>query len=443
MKKEQTYVRNTEQLARAFGLPLSPRKRKASLTTARQWTETAGFPAKTPKGWVIEQVRAFLAKSDPVGRVPSPGAGSTSNQSDLPVSPAAAAPTKALLDLWEDMMRNPTRHEDKIQKWQLEWLKKDRPNLFSTVTATAQPDTAPPASLLPGPTIPPRPWQVALPPGEGKVASGAATEGESSNPQSAIRNPQSEGTADNPVMVIPKTLGTQADLARFLHEYFKRKISITISPQTIQHWREGTRLRSVYITGEAPDNSAIRNPQSAMGRWVRPPPFPAKNASSGFQWDVHECIEWVEKWIVPVHGGSATGQLGEFEAAVDFDTARQEHDLWKMRRERAIADGTYKSVETFQRDCLAIGQTINAAIAHAAEVILQTELEKAIDGLFEDQRLESPGDGNSEQSAIRNPQSAIEMKWHFLDAVRSGCRKAADELRKMITAALATVGDEE
>jgi hypothetical protein len=195
-------------------------------------------------------------------------------------------------------------------------------------------------------------------------------------------------------IAVPTRIGSQRELAAFLHSYFRTKIVIVITDTTIASWRKGERLRSVLVDG----------------KWVRPPPFPNKNGVGSF-WKVHECIEWVEKWIVPVHAASTEQNGMPLDDQKDLETIEREHKIWKLGRERQIAEGEYKSAEGFRQDLIAIGQKINAAINESCEVILKSTMEKALD----------------------NPDDAMKLK--ILEAAKA----AADALREKIKQALVSV----
>lgn len=206
-------------------------------------------------------------------------------------------------------------------------------------------------------------------------------------------------TVNGESITIPNRLGSQSHVAGFLHQYFGHRISITIDTRLISNWRRGERLKAIFVEGKL----------------VRPPPFPNKN-KSGFFWDVHECIEWVEKWIVPAYPrtpGEAPPEPSD-EINGDYHAQKQSHELWKMRRERQIADGEFKSAEEFRRDLILIGQAINNALGESCEVTLSASIEAAINAIA--------------------PTEIWKAK--LFQAVQSGCRSAADLLRDKIRKAL-------
>lgn len=65
MAGESKYAKNAEGLCRAFGLKLSPNKKKHSLAVVGRWTGSPGFPEKTAHGWVIAEVRRWREEQNP------------------------------------------------------------------------------------------------------------------------------------------------------------------------------------------------------------------------------------------------------------------------------------------------------------------------------------------------------------------------------------------
>lgn len=221
---------------------------------------------------------------------------------------AKAAKLKPRLDLLQDMYLHPEHYERNITQWEVKELKQYRPHLWNG--------------------------------GEQKSIGNAAV-------------------AENVVaagMVIPKSISSAADLARFLHNYFKDRISLTIDQTRICQWRKGLMLGQVVVDGKL----------------VKPPSFPNKN-ESGNRWTTQTVIDWMEKWIVPQKRVDGHG-MG---VAADFDRIKQEHAIWQMQREKDVANGRFKSVEIFEKRATIIGAAINNAISEA-EAEIKISLAKKI-----------------------------------------------------------------
>lgn len=153
-----------------------------------------------------------------------------------------------------------------------------------------------------------------------KLRAAGFIKGETSNDQPTAAAPETGNGA------VPVYIAGQAALARFLQLHFRERIVITINAQTLQDWREGKRLEPLLLDG----------------KFVHPPPFPNKN-ESGNRWVVRECIDWVERWIVPVKKPKSDGNgLIPYQ---DYDEEVRQYNLRKMRREEAIEEGAYISFE--------------------------------------------------------------------------------------------------
>lgn len=339
-KPEATWLRNKAEIAKACGLKyyVQPKKRLANLATVSGWLLHPEFPEKEQKGWLRSKVVAWHSR-----QVKKEGAGKIQNpKSKIQKPDTTAAPPAAkdelpflesetqeqrmtrLLDLFEEKFFNPEKYPlDKITVWQVNFLKQHRPHLFTKETPE---------------------------------------EPQTSDSRLQTSDSQAGDSPEHPVVKVPPRIGSQKDLAVFLQDYFRNRLKLTINPQTIDDWRGGQRLKPVFIEG----------------KWTKPPKFPEK-MGSGF-WDTHECIEWVESWIVPVHsvGAGGTGELPG--VAVDFDSAKQEHELWKMRREREIADGEYKSVKLFNGHLDRLGEMVNGSF-NTMERELTRALHAALAGL--------------------------------------------------------------
>ena len=59
--KRTRYARTTKEIARALGLKTTPKQR----TEVGEWRQRDDFPTKTPKGWLVEDLRVFFDKITP------------------------------------------------------------------------------------------------------------------------------------------------------------------------------------------------------------------------------------------------------------------------------------------------------------------------------------------------------------------------------------------
>jgi len=285
-----TYARNLEQLARAGGLNLSPRKRTKSLAIASGWLKTAGFPAKTPKGWVIAEVLEWMnVKPEPeleniqhpTSNIQHPtGAGADAagahesritHHSDL--FPPDAAGLKKILDLYQEKLFFPEKYpEDKIQVWQVKMLQQHRPWLFkSDEPAPAEKEAT---AAVPGAIPPPA------------------------------------------VAVVPEALPdaeSQKMLAILLARHFSGRIRIDISEQQISQWKEGHNL---------------------------PPGVPLPPTKLGNRHSTAGWADWITQYLLPKYGRTATDQadlkitgLDVFQQAQQADAHRKIDEARKARLE--------------------------------------------------------------------------------------------------------------
>ena len=113
----------------------------------------------------------------------------------------------------------------------------------------------------------------------------------------------------------PTRIKKQSELARFLQGYYEGKINIVINDQLLNAWRSGTRLKPVPIDGKS----------------IFPPAFPPKN---GQEFVVKECLEWMDKWIIPTHTPKSNGAAGVEIIDYAADSERME---WEEKKVRADA----------------------------------------------------------------------------------------------------------
>lgn len=281
--------------------------------------------------------KAAKAKATPRKRAPRAKAKAA--------APAAQALTpaerfKPRLDWIEKRFTNPRR--GKVTKADLAFLKLYRPELWQTPASTP--------GLLPSPLIK-----------------------ESTKPSAILpvmQSPEekhSKQLSDGSGQTVPNRFNRQSDLARFLQERFRSQISITISKQTLNDWRAGERLPEVVKDGKV----------------AKAPPFPGKDANDFFPG--RECVKWVEDWVVPKYGSSGNGQINGHQ---DILSLRQNHEIWKMERERAKEDGSYKPVEEFLKWIDRVRETLKTAVLSELEGALMRDLNRLVEELplTEDQR---------------------------------------------------------
>lgn len=298
----------------------------------------------------------------------------------VPVPEASyAEKLKARLDYLEDWYFRPHAYETKISQWEVKELRTHRPYLWK--------DDAEEAGVEGG---------------NGSVS-----------PEGSTAELGRRGS-DRPTvaMMIPAQISKASDLAQFLHDYFKERISIAITQSLLSNWRKGVSAGEVLVDGKL----------------VKPPPFPNKN-QHGNRWVTQDCIDWVEHWIVPQKGvgGSKLG-VGGTGAAIDFDVQKKEHEVWKMKREREIADGKFKSVEVFNQHVTAFGLAVNRALNEGEKV-----MKKAI--LSELSKVQGP------KANVENSAAVIDapLQQMIEDAVAKGARAAIDDLRECVARAVREV----
>lgn len=187
-------------------------------------------------------------------------------------------------------------------------------------------------------------------------------------------------------MSTERRIKKQAELARCLQRRFHGRLSIIVSPQMINHWRNGERLRTLFKDGQA----------------VKPPLFPDKDAKGCF--DTAKCVKWIEDWIVPVHAVD--------RVTTDFDEQQRQHKLWQMQKEKGEVEAKFKA--QYDSDLVQIGDVINQAITDSGEKTFQWAAEEIVNR------------ANLED----------EKKRFILDELPKACQNAADKLRECIREAL-------
>lgn len=388
-KKPTTYARNAEQIARAMGLPLTRGKKKlASLATVAQWVKEPTFPKKTPKGWLVMEVRKWVHSGKAAARTPNlPPSDKPAGDDELFITEEVA--TEAYKQKLEKDRRIFLGLDKSLFPLRVDDIKRlERHGLIPKIPKGGEPPQAngqlSPESRATG-EIP-----------ESALSQGTATTGEAVTPA---------------VQVIPDRIGKQSQLAAFLHGYFRDRIKINIRPQTLDQWGDGLGLRPVFINGQT----------------VKPPKFPNKEKGGGNFYDTHECIEWVENYIVPVHGrrqgAGADSELPGIDA-IDFDDAKREHELWKMKQERDIASGALKPVAEVNASVDLLGINTNRAITEFAEKIPMKSLADRLKGIF---------------SGIQNAewQAQLEGLWPQVELmIGEECRGMADRLRAAVCEAV-------
>lgn len=258
------------------------------------------------------------------------GEGTAAGTTAVQVAEASyAEKLKARLDYLEDWYFRPHAYETKISQWEVKELRTHRPYLWKEDGDE---------SKVEGPS---------------STVAGGSVEPGSTADNGALRQ-------QRPTVVVPKYFSKQADLAVWLHGYFRERITLTIDSTRLGLWRKGIGVGQVVIDGKI----------------VVPPPFPNKN-EAGNRWVTQECINWIEQWIVPQKAVARTGQdadgaaaLAGNGAAVDLDRIKQEDAIWWIRRNREKEEGKFKSVEVFNQHIAAMFSGINRAL-NAAERQLQ------------------------------------------------------------------------
>ena len=252
--------------------------------------------------------------------------------------PSNAEKLAQRLDRLEDMYFRPFAYETKIAQWEVKELKQHRPWL----------------------------WK------EGEV-------------------PSSKFQVPNANSAMPGSISSNREMADFLHEYFRERITISITKERIGKWLKGREVGFVFIDGVK----------------TKVPNFP-KPDLNGRRWTPQIAIDWVERWLVPQFAVGIGLPEGGTGAVADFDRAKQEHELWKMRREKDVADGKFKSVDVFNNHVICLGAAVNRALNDS-----EKELEKAML-----ERVQSP---------TANVQSELQ------EAIRGAVRKAMDALREAVS----------
>jgi len=357
-QKPTTWAKNPERLARLMGLPMTRgKKKRASLELVKQWMADPTFPKKTRHGYKLEEVRKWRVAQAKNGASDLPA---TDKPAEGDFFESDAEGWERTLDQWEEKLNHPEKWlKSPIQQWQLKKLEKYRPKLFGQRDA--------------GPDSP--------------AAAEAAREDA------------------RPTMMIPDRIARQSDLASFLHEYFRGRLAMKIDATTLDQWRHRLRLEPLFIDL---DGTGLK--------WVKPPKFPEKTAAGNY-WDTHECIEWVERWIIPAKGLKDGKSDLPGMGGIDFTSAKEEHELWKMQRERDIADGQFKSVALFNQVTDRLGLAINQSLTAHMEKNPEKQLIERLKGIVPIGNLE-------------NFLPQIEA------AFREVCRASADALRNAIGEAL-------
>ena len=381
--KKTTFAKNAEGLARAFGLNLSPRKRKASLAIVQGWTNDPSFPKKGKQGWKIAEVEAWRGKREegrgagkqppsPLSALPAsdlPATGDPGREpADLFLSPSEAL--KGRLDLHQERYRHPAAFERTLAKFEIDELRQYRPEIWGGAAKPPERE-------------------------EGREESGD------------VKGDGRDGSL-SPLSPLPASLpmvGSQVELAAHLARHFAGRLMIDLSEQMISNWKRGENL---------PDGAPL------------PPP------KIGNRIDAQAWAEWIERHVVPRHGVqvSAQGVLikdifargqeaeaqrkiweeqikhAEFKAVSDkyievaraesagAAWARQYHDYWKRRNE---------SIDPAALEQRALDLGVPAATAVALKMFLVEQCQKFLDDV-ERKCMEAcqAWDADLENSKIKN-----------------------------------------
>lgn len=383
-KKTTTFARNPQQLARAILIDARKgTKEEGKVPKARainklvpeilKWIAMPGFPKKTPKGYVIAQVRTWVEgrKSRVEGGTPNltqadkPAEGDDLFESD-------SAGWERTLDLWQDKLNHPEKWLAlPLQNWQLKKLERYRPQLFGNSPVVAQ--------------------------------------------EPANKSPTGAGTPNleaGGVMIENDLCDNFQDIANRMDQYYRNAdgsslLQHEISGKTISDWKNKRRLNN------------------------KPGP-PGKVNSR--QWSAGQWISWFHKhfwleWKLPETG---TGQMEAFGEA-DLRKMQLAEDFKKLedaQRERDIRDGRYKSVELVNRSVIVLGATLNRHLSEHAEKGLTSAILPKLKQMMEDGGLKM-ADGSSDLSAIYNSLSAtvLEEVRRAVDALRDGLAQTLREIK--------------
>lgn len=331
-KKTTTYARNPEQMARALGLNLSPRKRKKSLQMVGELLGETGFPKKTGKGWVVAEVLKWIdaagggsgkwrVTSDKPGKNSSRITHHSSLAGDGGKGKEEGGPSASDSDAAsgkDGQLKSVARSEG---------VREDA-DLFGKLTG-AELAEARERRLDYLQDI----W---IHPGQRRTPSGGAflrlDKGErdelrggrpwlfesvgGEHPTTNVQQPTSSGMAEGKMKIgeLPKA-ESQKMLALYLAEFFAGRVTCDIDEQRISNWKQKK------WAGEVPGNTP--KPPEKMGN----------------RFDTNAWAVWFEKYILPYYQPkvSAQGELvkGLMQMASE---ANYQRDIDDARRARVEAD---------------------------------------------------------------------------------------------------------
>ena len=282
------YATNNEQIARALGLPLTPRKRKATLVEIGRWLARPDFPKKhktgnppRTRGWIVTELQAWYRRflDQSLAAPPAPPGPAAPPDSLLPTPEQQLT---ARLDFNQEVYFNPGKFPFKLAKWEVDELR-DHGRIPKSEKAEApDPAAAPPADL-----------------------------------PSPIYNPKS-----------------QVDLTVMLAKFFAGHFSGDVVPQLISDWKLGKRLPRLPDGREAPLPPAREGTVWPGWKWVcwirdyalADPRFCRRAPDRQGEMDLAEQA---------VHARHELDILNKKIKQIEFETAQREHDAQWVRAEDA------------------------------------------------------------------------------------------------------------